>query len=246
MKAAAALIEDLRLTRQPLCRWRNPIAKAKDLRNRVGPDFEKRRSEKKLYLPPTLEYLRSKELIDGNELSLITGIADKSRRNWYVDRYIVPLQTTPELILRFCDVEQALLKELPSGFPIFDKRSGLKFSEALCVVPKNFTHCVRSDSPCLITAVSIHQVNQRLGSAIKHGKSSVFSRAGITLPDGSDVSLTTGVFRHTLNTMAQASGLEQVQIALWSGRADPAQNASYDHVPAEDLLREVDVLFDLD
>jgi hypothetical protein len=114
------------------------------------------------------------------------------------------------------------------------------------VVPKNFTHCVRSDSPCLITAVSIHQVNQRLGSAIKHGKSSVFSRAGITLPDGSDVSLTTGVFRHTLNTMAQASGLEQVQIALWSGRADPAQNASYDHVPAEDLLREVDVLFDLD
>lgn len=359
LEVAAALIEDLRLTRQPLCRWRNPIAKKKDLRNRVGPEFEKRRSEKlinddmlaalsrafelaskpidlfftrlslvmscaperinevlslpvdcgvdgkdetgrptyqlrwrgskgfkdhlkaipgtmrpfakeaistlrtltddarrialwyeanpnKLYLPPALEYLRYKELIDGNELSLITGVDDKSRSDWHVTRRVVPLQTRPGLILRFCDVEQALLKELPNGFPIFDKRSGLKFSEALCVVPKNFTRCERSDSPCMIAAVSINQVNQQLGSAIKHGKSSVFSRAGITLRHGSDVSLTTGVFRHTLNTMAQASGLEQVQIALWSGRAEPAQNASYDHVPAEDLLREVDVLFDLD
>lgn len=359
LEVAAALIEDLGLTRQPLCRWRNPIAKQKDLRNRVGPEFEKRRSEKtlnddtltalsrafalaskpidvfytrlslvmscaperinevlslpadceldgedeagqstyqlrwrgskgfrdhlkaipgtmrpfakeaiatlrrltdearqialwyeenpnKLYLPTNLSYLRKREFINSAELSLITGIGDGSRHDWYFDRCVVPLQTKPHLLLRFHDVEDALLKELPKGFPIFDKRSGMKFSEALCVVPKNFSRCDRSVSPCMITAISVNQVNQQLGSAIKHGKSSVFSRAGITLPDGSAVSLTTGVFRHTLNTMAQASGLEQVQIALWSGRADPSQNASYDHVPAEDLLREVDALFDLD
>jgi hypothetical protein len=96
----------------------------------------------------------------------------------------------------------------------------------------------------MVTQISINQVNQQLGSAILHGKSSIFSRNGITLPDGSDVSLTTNCFRHMLNTMGQSAGLGQFEIALWSGRKDQRQNAAYDHVPAEALLDELDELFD--
>jgi hypothetical protein len=98
----------------------------------------------------------------------------------------------------------------------------------------------------MVTQISINQVNQQLGSAIIHKKSSIFSRNGITLPDGADVSLTTNCFRHMLNTMGQSAGLGQFEIALWSGRKDQRQNAAYDHVPAEALLDELDELFDHD
>jgi hypothetical protein len=93
--------------------------------------------------------------------------------------------------------------------------------------------------------ITTNQVNQQLGSGIRHGKSSVFSRLGITLPDGSTVVLTSKKFRHFLNTVAQGSGLTQFEIAKWSGRVNVSQNVAYDHVDATQLLSQCNEILNL-
>lgn len=353
-----ALVQDLRLSQYSIATWRNPIPKEKDLRNRIGREFDQRRAEylisdaeitalsrayllasesvdlvftglavlmscaperinevlslavdcevetrntdgqvvyglrwrgskgakdhvklipptmapfakeaiarirsvtaearriaawyeefpHRLYLPENLQHLRQQEFLDADEFASIAAVSSKHKGDWYTPRGLRPSSIRPWRI-RFCEVERALLSDLPATFPVFDRRTGLKFSEALCVVPGNFTRTEWPTSPCMFSQISINQVNQQLGSGIAHGKSSIFSRTGIALPDGSNVSLTTNSFRHMLNTMGQSAGLGQFEIALWSGRKDQRQNSAYDHVPAEALLGELDELFDRD
>lgn len=355
LEHAAALIEDLRLSQHSIAAWRNPIPKEKDLRSRIGHEFDQRRAEclisdeeimalsraylmasepvdsvfsalavlmscspdrinevlslpldcevetknaageltyglrwrgskgakdhlklipptmvpfakeavgrirlateearriaawyekypNRLYLPERLEHLRQKEFLEADEFASIAAVSAKHKGDWYNPRGVRPSSERPWRI-RFADVERAILDELPPNFPIFDKRTELKFSEALCVVQEKFTRTEWATSPCMITEISINQVNQQLGSAIANGKSSIFSRNGITLLDGSAISLTTHCFRHMLNTMGQSAGLGEFEIALWSGRKDQRQNAAYDHVPAKELLDELDQLF---
>jgi len=46
-------------------------------------------------------------------------------------------------------------------------------------------------------------------------------------------------FRHYLNTLAQAGGMSQLDIAKWSGRKDVRKNAVYDHVTPTQMLEKV-------
>jgi hypothetical protein len=86
---------------------------------------------------------------------------------------------------RFADVEATVLAMLPRGFPILDKATGLKYSEALLVVRRNELGAQRSTYRCMIEAVGIGQINTGLGSRAKHGFESIFTRLGFTEPDGS-------------------------------------------------------------
>jgi len=58
-------------------------------------------------------------------------------------------------------------------------------------------------------------------------------------PDGSPINLSTHQFRHYLNTLAQAGGLSQLDIAKWSGRKDIRQNAAYDHVTPGQMVQKI-------
>lgn len=46
-------------------------------------------------------------------------------------------------------------------------------------------------------------------------------------------------FRHYLNTLANAGGLNGLDIAKWSGRKDKSQNATYDNVTGREMVQMI-------
>ncbi|MGE0768930.1 MAG: hypothetical protein AB7L90_21010, partial [Hyphomicrobiaceae bacterium] len=143
------------------------------------------------------------------------------------------------LFALFSDVERVVISMLPPGFPVLDQRNGLTYSNALLVIRKNAMNPRRGTYRCMIEVVTIQHVNDGLGSRVEHGMSSIFSRLNFTEPDGSAIQVTSHQFRHYLNTLAQAGGLSQLDIAKWSGRKDIRENAAYDHMSADELLAQV-------
>ncbi|KGC61411.1 integrase family domain protein [Burkholderia pseudomallei] len=128
---------------------------------------------------------------------------------------------------------------LPSTFPVLEESTGLKYSEALMVVPKYNFHSKKATYTCVIEAVTIQHINDGLGARLEHGTSSVFDVFGLTEADGSPIRVTSHQFRHYLNTLAQAGGLSQLDIAKWSGRKDIRQNEAYDHVTADEMVATI-------
>jgi hypothetical protein len=141
--------------------------------------------------------------------------------------------------VRFSDVQAAVLKLLPAGFPVLDRRTGLRYSEALFISRKNEMNVPRGTYRCMIEPITINQINSGLGSRAQHGIPSIFSRLGFTEPDGTPIRMTTHQFRHYLNTLAQAGGLSQLDIAKWSGRKEVRQNPVYDHVTPDQMLQKI-------
>ncbi|MFV8662566.1 hypothetical protein ACNRBV_02050, partial [Ralstonia pseudosolanacearum] len=58
----------------------------------------------------------------------------------------------------------------------------------------------------------------------------IFERLGYRDEDGSVLRVRSHQFRHWLDTMAEAGGMSQLEIALWFGRKDIGQNAAYNHM----------------
>jgi hypothetical protein len=132
------------------------------------------------------------------------------------------------------DVEAALLAD--QRFP--DQRaSPLKLSEHLFIAPLHFFGEAKGTNPCVVTVVSDRQIADFLAG--RGPTRSVFERFGFAMPDGRPIALTSHVFRHWLNTLAQQGGMGQHEIARWFGRKDIEQNAAYDHVSAIQLAGDV-------
>lgn len=135
-----------------------------------------------------------------------------------------------EYSLRTLNVE--IRKKLPKDFPIFDKDTNLKWSNALF-------------------AMRQYEVNnQRITSAVKLFKPSNNTAGDILAPSnpakvsmfvehgyGADVKLKTHQPRHKLNTDARKGGMTDTLIAKWSGRADKKQNRHYNHTTTDDMMR---------
>jgi hypothetical protein len=138
--------------------------------------------------------------------------------------------------VRFSDLERAVLSLLLRGFPILDKHTELKFSDALFVFRKHQFVLDREGFNCAIDSLNVNQVNSDFGARADVGFGSIFSRHGFTEPDGSPIRITTHQFRHHLNTIAQAGCLDQLDIAKWSGRTNVHQNSNYDHVTSDQIV----------
>lgn len=197
---------------------------------------------KSLYLPSELEHFRTKELLTMGELLQVLyldGGNHNAAREWCITNG-VPLEKVRRLLyVRFADVEKAVFAQLPAGFPILNAEYGLKYSEALIVVRRNELHPEKATYRCNIDTVTINQVNTALGARSVHGFESIFDRLGLTEPDGSPIRVTTHQFRHYLNTLAQAGGMSQLDIAKWSGRIDIRQNEAYNHVSADQMVAKI-------
>ena len=141
--------------------------------------------------------------------------------------------------VKFQDVEKAVLSLLPKGFPVVDQTSGLRYSEALFVIQKNALHEGRARFRCVVERVNQGHIHSRLGARSDSGIVSIFDRAGSFEPDGSSIYVTTHQSRHYLNTLAQAGGMSQLDIAKWSGRKDMRQNANYDHETASAMVDRI-------
>ena len=193
-----------------------------------------------IYLPEQLVRLRRKEWLSMGEVGEILGLTIRTAPlQWCKGHYLITRKEGRHTFVRFTDVERAVIDMLPIGFPILDQTSGLKFSEALLVVRKNELHEQRGTYRCMIEPVTTDQINNGLGSANRHGKRSIFERLGFAEQDGSPIRLTTHQFRHFLNTLAQAGGMSQLDIAKWSGRKDVRQNNAYDHMTSDQMLQKI-------
>ncbi|MBB5052219.1 hypothetical protein HNQ36_002193 [Afipia massiliensis] len=196
-----------------------------------------------LYLPPELVHLRSQTEVTTRDIAAICG------SNSITSPFAKVLKLTPVRRKRlstdshaylFRDVEAALLKLMPRGFPIFDDRTGMKFSEALCAIRMNELIPSRSTHHSVVQRINIVHVNAFLGAGPESRTSSLFERYGFTEPDGSRIVVTSHAFRHWLNTIAQRGGLSQIDIARWSGRKSVAQNQAYNHITADEFLATVE------
>lgn len=209
------------------------IRKITDESRRIAKWYENHPYE--IYLVKECERLRGQEWLNMQEVTDILGFADKeSTRVWCANKF----PRVNNLVL-FADVEKEIIRMLPSGFPIMDKVTGCKYSEALFVVRKNELGNQRGTYNSVIESISINKISSALGGRVKHGSSSIFTRFGYVEPDGSNINISTHQFRHYLNTLAQAGGLSQIDIAKWSGRKDIRQNAAYDHVTPGQMIQKI-------
>jgi len=194
----------------------------------------------RLWLPAEIEPLRGTKLtVPQAAICLNLPVKDGTLQWLRLNQVPLERSGTRQILINFTDLERAAVALLPSSFPVLDAHSGLRFSEALFVVNKNFFHPGRSNLPWMIEQVTQINVSDGLGCRTKHGISSVFSRLNLAEDDGSPISINTHAFRHYLNTLAQNGGLSQLDIAKWSGRKDVRQNSAYDHVTATQLLKRV-------
>jgi len=194
------------------------------------------RNPASLYLPPQLEHLRSQRFIDLYDADHLLGADSQS---WGVRKGVRIQRMAQSKVFDFKEFEAAVFGDLPDGFPIIEKATALRASEALFLVQFNEFRTDRGSSLCMIEPVVQRQVRDALGARVEHGVPSMFSRLELTNDDGSPISVKTHAFRHWLNTLAQRAGVDPLDIAKWSGRQSVSQNAAYDHVSAEELLEDL-------
>jgi len=201
----------------------------------------------KLYLSSEFEYLRRKERLSTNELVELFGFSSPSGASCWTKgmniKHEVLVSSREDGNGGFCihtfafaDIEKAVVSMLPQDFPMYDVTAGLKYSEALILSLKNQFHNSRVTFPNMFEILTTDAFNNQLGSGTQHGKSSLFSRMGLVDANNEPHKITSHQFRHWLNTLAQKKNLDQMTIALWSGRKDVNQNSAYDHRSPEDML----------
>lgn len=197
-----------------------------------------------LYLPASLEYLRDKKTLNTEELAQIvfaTPPTDTGLWSW-VYRHKVKRRTARRVGMAadyaFADVQAAVIKLLPRGFPFVNREIGLKYSAALLCHPRGVRNSSTATYRGAVELIGISDV-LRLISAPKD-KVSIFEHFGYVERDGTPIRVRTHQLRHYLNTLAQAGGLSQLDVAVWSGRANIHQNGVYDHVSDRDALAVLD------
>jgi hypothetical protein len=198
-----------------------------------------------IYLPHHLEHLRKQKslsLVEARDVLFIEKVEISSMRHWCRGNKVPMAKRDGAMAVALADLERAVLAMLPRGFPIADKEQDLKYSEALCVVQTNVLNAVKGAYRCMIHLVGQGDIADRLGARSTSRAESIFDHFGFTEDDGSPIHIRTHQFRHYLNTLAQAGGLSQLDIAKWSGRIDVRQNNVYDHQSDRDinaLVRQV-------
>ncbi|MFZ6048078.1 hypothetical protein ACFW0H_18375 [Pseudomonas sp. CR3202] len=200
----------------------------------------------KIYLPPNLEHLRKQELINYQEAHSIlfshiekplTRIQLNRVGNWMRVNKISRSRINPKqkAVVKFADLESAVLKKLPVGFPIMDPTTGMKYSEALCIVREQEFLENTEPSACSFTEIKYSSLQKGLKSTDTN--KSIFERHNLTDDDGKFSFLSTHQLRHYLNTIARQSGLlSEDEIAAWSGRKRIQQNATYNHQSDRDVI----------
>lgn len=136
------------------------------------------------------------------------------------------------------DIAYFMQSEIPKDFPYYDKKRGVKYSNALFCLFKNQLH---GKKPTII--VSLHKpdvtfFNNDVSTreSLSQSHKNIFDRHGYLDRSGKRLRVTSHQFRHLLNTIAQRGGLSNLEIAKWSGRASVRQNRTYNHMSEDELL----------
>ena len=194
-----------------------------------------------LYLTGDTEHFRGQEWLSMADVAAIVfadTVGPNTPRIWCDANQLPKQKRGGYVYVRFADVEATLLRQLPRGFPVITAKTNLLYSKALFVIQRNALHPRKPRFRCVIEPATDSHVHPRLGQGSNRGIPSIFDRCGFYEPDGRPIRVHTHQFRHYLNTLAQAGGLSQLDIAKWSGRNDVRQNRYYDHeTPAAVVAR---------
>ena len=186
----------------------------------------------KLYLTEESARLRQKEWLNLGEIAQVVfaePVSTISANHWCKDHGITRQIKGRKVYVRFADLEAAVLRDLPRGFPIAHEATGLKYRDLLFLMQRNTLHATSARMRCIIEPIGHPHIHNRLGARSESGIKSIFDRCGVYEVDGGSIRANSHQFRHYLNTLAQAGGMSQLDIAKWSGRKDVRQNKSYDH-----------------
>jgi len=192
-----------------------------------------------IYLLPRFEHLRNSAQLSIDDLKDVlfkTPVTDVAIRTWCKKEGVVLTRSKGKTTASFTDVQKAVVSMLPRTFPVANKANGLEFVDALFVVQKNLLHAGRPTYCCAIDHVEQGDIYNRLGARSASGILSIFDRFGLTEDDGTPITVTSHQFRHYLNTLLQANGVSQLDVAKSSGRLDISQNSAYDHQSSRDVL----------
>ncbi|WP_289997816.1 integrase [Photorhabdus laumondii] len=139
---------------------------------------------------------------------------------------------------------EIILDKQPGNFPWFDKKKGIKYSNALCLLNR---HQLDKRKYTALYELQWKLKGLIMGdiSSSEHKNRSfenIFTRHGYVGSDGKSLHLRTHQPRHLLNTIAQRNGMSNLDIAKWSGRAQVTQNQVYNHVSEDEMLRKAESL----
>lgn len=195
-----------------------------------------------LYLTEDTEHFRAEEwlcMADVSRILFAEAANPMSIGRWCDENAVYREKRGNTTYCRFDDLELAVLRLLPPGFPFADRTTGLKYSDALFVIQRNTLEPYKARYRCVIEPVKYGQVSNRLGERSSGRNKTIFERCGFHEPDGAPIHVTTHQFRHFLNTLAQQGGLSQLDIAKWSGRKEVRQNRSYDHESSTGVVARI-------
>lgn len=193
-----------------------------------------------MYLQSRHAHLRQKEYIEMRDVVEIMGYSsvDSARtmmKNCKIE-YFSKSKRSGEFYLKFRDLESYVIETGIKKYALAHSRGGVSYSKKLLICRMHEFKKSKPPSTCFVEEVAMQQIYQGLGAAYEEGVESVFSTFGFTEPDGSHIRVNSHAFRHYLNTLAQRGGLSELDIALWSGRKDIAQNSVYDQRSSDELV----------
>lgn len=204
---------------------------------------------KEIWLPLDLTHLRESEWLTIPETyAILYGCDETTLSRWkhkrtiaWLDRHQVPMESglqkdAPRV--RFRELEKAVIRNLPPGFPIMDPATGMRYAEALCILREGE---FASHSPVVQCVFNRVKYGQFSGALKSSGQTkSVFEAHGYTDTNGDYLSINPHMLRHYLNTLVRRSGdLTEEEIARWSGRRDIRQNRVYDHESPTDRIAKL-------
>lgn len=199
----------------------------------------------KIFLPAHLEHLRNNLILTSSELfSVLFGCEvrtlnphERDRIKKWLKANKIASNSHNYKKFNFRDIEKAVLKLLPSNFPIMDESTGMKYSEALCIAQESQ---FRSNTPfsCIFRNINFSTISRALKSTQKNR--SLFHKLGYCDENGEIIQMTSHQFRHYLDTLVRhSSGLSEEEIAKWAGRKRTTQNSTYNHQSDRDIIAKL-------
>ncbi|HDS0921991.1 hypothetical protein [Stenotrophomonas bentonitica] len=195
-----------------------------------------------LFLGDDVAHLRGVEVLIPAQIALILWgdeSAFRSAFHWARSaKKLEPVQMGGrQMGFRFSDVEEAVIAMLPRTFPFVPGAPNLLCRDSIGVVLVNELHAHRGTYTCMFSCVDYGAIANALTT--HDGQPSIFTRFGYAEDDGTPINMNTHSLRHYLNMLAQMGGMSDVEIAIFSGRKDVAQNRAYDHMTSDEVQAPV-------
>lgn len=198
-----------------------------------------------IYLPSHLKHMRSKSLLtteDVSEIMFDNKLLTSNTYTWIktnipnISALRKAKKNSRDPYIPFPLLEQLVLSMLPQGFPILNPKTGLKYSEALCVCRVGE---IKGETPYvgMLQAIGYDFVRSRLTG--NKSTPTIFEKHGFTDEDGSKLIVRTHMFRHYTSMVGITGGLSDIESNKLAGRKSSSHLRTYNSQSDNDVLANV-------